>query len=685
MTILANNAVLAALRSGGPTQTLATAMLKGVHNVADYATGLTADSAAAATANTNAFIAACDALEAEDGGTLYVPPGTYYVGKQDSSAGNDTLGYSYRGYTIIKIDNCTKPVKIILDGVKLIMVAGLRYGSFDPLTGSAMATKQTASKYRAWLGTFVQMHNNTSAIEVVGPCELDGNIQNMVIGSEWGDTGHQLEAAGIEMRNSPIQTIRNVYAHHCGLDGFMTSYFWSLTREAGLTLLDNCIGNFNGRDGWSIIGGNKVTGLNCEFSWQGKNSDYTAATVSSSPCAGIDIENEVEAIRNVTLINVKCIGNTNTAIVSDAGNTEDVRLHDCLLVGSGTAVLWPGTRGWKLINCKVIGRLNDVHSAASPEDGMQAYGTIFSTRAADFAEYPGSITLGSGGLGLLTSGNYCYFDGCTFAGEDMQGFQAGASGASVMSRFNNCNILIDDNDTVGTKTVQGFFTGRTILKTNGSPFSTGNGRNDGEFVVTNAVTGESHVSYGRGKVVAVTASRSIRFYESGTTYTNEGATALRTHTLPTASVNIEYSWYVQNSFGLKVTAASGDTIRIKGGVTAAAGSVQSTNVGDTLTLKCINATEWVATEVFGSWGLAATTTVDPASLAAGGRTTPATLTVTGAVLGDIVDASFSLDLQGAALNVYVSAANTVTYYFQNDTAGTVDLASGTLKVLVRKT
>lgn len=80
-----------------------------------------------------------------------------------------------------------------------------------------------------------------------------------------------------------------------------------------------------------------------------------------------------------------------------------------------------------------------------------------------------------------------------------------------------------------------------------------------------------------------------------------------------------------------------------------------------------------------------TVTVDPASLATGASTTIATISVTGASVGDLVDASFSLDLAGAEVVTWVSAANTVSYFFTNvNGTNPLDLGSGTLKVRVRK-
>lgn len=76
--------------------------------------------------------------------------------------------------------------------------------------------------------------------------------------------------------------------------------------------------------------------------------------------------------------------------------------------------------------------------------------------------------------------------------------------------------------------------------------------------------------------------------------------------------------------------------------------------------------------------LSATTTWDPANVAAGAQVST-TVTVTGAALGDEVTCSFNLDLQLMQLTGYVSAANTVTVILRNGTAGGINLASGTLR------
>lgn len=82
--------------------------------------------------------------------------------------------------------------------------------------------------------------------------------------------------------------------------------------------------------------------------------------------------------------------------------------------------------------------------------------------------------------------------------------------------------------------------------------------------------------------------------------------------------------------------------------------------------------------------LNATAVIDPASLVDAAGATSADVAVAGAALGDFVLVSAPYDLQGITVTAYVSAANVVKIRLQNESGGTLDLASGTWKVKVLK-
>ena len=91
--------------------------------------------------------------------------------------------------------------------------------------------------------------------------------------------------------------------------------------------------------------------------------------------------------------------------------------------------------------------------------------------------------------------------------------------------------------------------------------------------------------------------------ESPSIMTNEGAGALNYHTLPTAAAGLTFTFIVQDANGIRITANTGDTIRVAGTVSIAAGYTDSTTVGSTITLVAINITEWIVTSLTGAWDI----------------------------------------------------------------------------------
>jgi len=130
------------------------------------------------------------------------------------------------------------------------------------------------------------------------------------------------------------------------------------------------------------------------------------------------------------------------------------------------------------------------------------------------------------------------------------------------------------------------------------------------FYCDKAATPETLVEVARfgfvsDDVSAEAATRAILDYENGRSFTNEGATAQVVLTLPTARAGLRFTGFVQDADGLRFVAASGDTIRIGASVSPAAGYVESTTIGDVITLRAINATEWIAESYVETWTVSA--------------------------------------------------------------------------------
>lgn len=84
-------------------------------------------------------------------------------------------------------------------------------------------------------------------------------------------------------------------------------------------------------------------------------------------------------------------------------------------------------------------------------------------------------------------------------------------------------------------------------------------------------------------------------------FTNEGAGAGVVFTLPPAAAGLTYTFIVQDVDGITVDADAGDTIRIGSSVSTAGGTINSIVIGSVVKLVAINATEWIAESMLGTW------------------------------------------------------------------------------------
>jgi len=127
-----------------------------------------------------------------------------------------------------------------------------------------------------------------------------------------------------------------------------------------------------------------------------------------------------------------------------------------------------------------------------------------------------------------------------------------------------------------------------------------------------------------------------------------------------------------------VTFAAGSGYTVNGGATAVFGPfTEPMQFSATY-----SGTNWLINPI--GLKLNGSATYNAPSVAAGGQTST-TVTVTGAVVGDLVTAvSFGVSTAGLIPTAQVTAANTVTIWLDNNTAGAIDLASTTVKVRVEK-
>ena len=104
---------------------------------------------------------------------------------------------------------------------------------------------------------------------------------------------------------------------------------------------------------------------------------------------------------------------------------------------------------------------------------------------------------------------------------------------------------------------------------------------------------------GSGNPTTLTVSQAL------STITNSSASAAAYNTLPlldgTEDLGLTITFVVDAAQELRIVANTGDTITVGSLTTAAAGYITSSTAGDTITLRAISTTKWVAIGGVGTW------------------------------------------------------------------------------------
>lgn len=260
------------------------------------------------TNDTQAFAKMSAAVSEIGGGTIILSKTTYLVGRQGPDP--EMWWLSFAPSPILKFEGCSGYLKILGNGARLRCADGLRYGTFDPSTGAPtqhpMPYTTPGESATPYIGMVV-VENCTGKVEI-RDLELDGNSEGLDLGGTFGDTGWQIPAFGLLLRdNTGGEHVSNVYTHHHGQDGLCLD---SLPDRSLGTLLENVVSEYNGRQGCSIVGGAIYTFVNCKFNHTGR------ARLFSSPGAGVDIEAEVRPVRNVSFTGCEFSNNRGVGMVA---------------------------------------------------------------------------------------------------------------------------------------------------------------------------------------------------------------------------------------------------------------------------------------------------------------------------------------------------------------------------------
>lgn len=359
------------------------------------------------TNDTDAFAAAATAINAAGGGKLIIPPGTYIVGKQ-TFAGAVGKGYSYAAANILYFNACTKSVIVEGNGAILKIANGLKFGSFDPITGAIYipgALPFTNSDYKANIGSVIAATSCTSPIEISN-LEIDGNIQNISLGGQWGDTGYQCDAYGLFLYNNSQVTIKNVYTHHNGLDGIIVGYAGvTETTQAYPHTLINVRSEYNARQGLSWVGGNQLTAIGCKFNNTGKSTFFSA------PAAGVDIEAESSICRNGLFLDCEIANNTGVGMIADTGDSADSTFLRCKIIGATNWSIWPKKPRFSFLDCLIVGSYVNVYQSTTKTEDATRFTRCFFT---DENKYSANVYVTSGLLSNSNTQKNVTYQDCTF-------------------------------------------------------------------------------------------------------------------------------------------------------------------------------------------------------------------------------------------------------------------------------
>ena len=453
------------------------------------------------TDDTQAFLAAVKEVNRlKKDVSLVIPPGNYQVRPQsqpDLQAG--VLPYAIG---VLAFEGCANLAVSGSKGTRIIFANGLYYGSFRMNERHQMVPLGAITvdyRYRVAIGHGIALRNCSHVM--VSDIELDGNNEHLNLGSPFGDTGYQIDNDGLFIENSSAVTVKNSAFHHFGRDGFL---LLNQTPQGFSTpgqniVLNHCRFDYNGRQGFSWVGGVGVQASDCSFS-------YTArGKVSSAPRAGVDFEPNAGYIAKDGLFtNCTFYKNVGIGIINDEGGpyVRDFRFINCKVTAGEASALWIKGPMFRFTDCDISGCFLFGCAADKAEDGTRFTRCRFTDKGSESAKY--NYLVESNGA------RYLLFDSCSFhVSQKVWCYLApGSRTEAEKPVINSCSFVVDKvplppDSKAGLYATQTRFTGNTSFTNFAAP------RLD-----WNIATSTLESWQGRPANIVIGAGFSLRTYET---------------------------------------------------------------------------------------------------------------------------------------------------------------------------
>lgn len=321
-----------------------------------------------------AFRAAAAWINARGGYTsLSMPDGEFIVGRQWFGAPSGECMSCFTRFSIpFELDGCHN-VDIYGKERTIIRTENcLLFGRFVKIASviNAKVNVSCSSPTGPWnevamIGPIIQI-NNCSRI-TMKMFQLDGNIDNIIIGGKYNYDGFQISHDGIIITSCREVNLAFLQVHHFGRDGL---YLCSGDASSMKISIENCEFRNNIRQGLSWGGGNGLTVSSTVFNFNGIGRIY------SSPACGFDAEMEStpycptpSTVANGSFTSCSFIGNKFCGFITDQANlsTNNISFDNCLFQASASPssyCSWQKSKAITYSNCTFYGRVGPCYDAS---------------------------------------------------------------------------------------------------------------------------------------------------------------------------------------------------------------------------------------------------------------------------------------------------------------------------------